>query len=169
MTVASQGGHGAAYQVYVPASPEAASVERSGEKEDSPEEATMREGRILLVDDEQSIRDIFSEVLTNIGYEVTATIDGTEAVGLYKEAKASERPYDAVILDLTIPGGGGGKETIQKLMEIDPEVKAIVSSGSSDDPVMADFREYGFRGVITKPCGPEEVIAILNRVITEDI
>ena len=70
---------------------------------------------------------------------------------MFKEAKEAEKPYDAVILDLTIPGGMGGKEAIKKLLEIDPEVKAIVSSGYSDDPVLANFQEYGFKGMMPKP------------------
>ncbi len=78
----------------------------------------------------------------------------------------SEDPFDVVIIDLTIPGGMGGKGTIDKLMEIDPDVKSIVSSGYSDDPVLADFGEYGFSGVIVKPYAVMELSKVLHRVIT---
>jgi len=95
-------------------------------------------------------------------------MDGAVAIRQYEEAMKSGHAYDAVILDLTIPGGWGGKETIQKLIEMDPGVKAIVSSGYSNDPIMSDFRDYGFRGVIAKPYEIGELSNVLHKVLTGD-
>ena len=90
---------------------------------------------------------------------------GAEAIRMYKKAQESEMPYDAVILDLTVPGGMGGKEAINKLLEIDPEVKAIVSSGYSDDPVLANFQEYGFKGMMPKPFESLSLSKVLHEVL----
>ncbi len=125
------------------------------------------EGNILIMDDEKYIRDLTAEMLSSLGYGITTSIDGVEAIEMYKNSMESEKPYDAVIMDLTIPGGMGGKETIQRLKEIDPEVKAIVSSGYSSDPVMSYFEDYGFRGVISKPYMIEELSEVLHRVMTD--
>ncbi len=108
-------------------------------------------GRVLLMDDEEMVRAAVGAMLTATGYEVEYAKDGEEAVDLYRKALGSESPFSMVIMDLTIPGGMGGQEAINKLREIDPHVNAIVSSGYSDDPVMANFRDYGFSAVIAKP------------------
>jgi DNA-binding NarL/FixJ family response regulator len=80
----------------------------------------------------------------------------------------SGQPFDVVIMDLTIPGGVGGKEAIKELLAMDPEVRAIVSSGYSNDPIMADFKRYGFKGVVAKPYEIRELVEVLNRVISGD-
>jgi len=126
---------------------------------------TTGEERILVMDDEELVRELVSDMLNSIEYKVTTAIDGAEAIELYKEATELGNPFDAVIIDLTIPGGMGGKETIQRLVDTDPEVKAIVSSGYSNDPVLASFREYGFRGAIAKPYRVIELSEVLHRVI----
>ena len=94
--------------------------------------------------------------------------DGGEAIELYREAKENSKPFDVVIMDLTIPGSMGGREAIKRLIEIDPNVKAIVSSGYSNDPVMAEYTKYGFRDVITKPYKIEELSKTLAKVINEN-
>lgn len=174
ITAESQMGVGTTLHVYLPASPE-----KTAEKKDAKKEAKLEakpvimeqpvtgKGKVLIMDDEELIRDLLSEMLTNIGYEVALAISGTETIGIYKEAKQSGKPFDAVIIDLTIPGGMGGKETIQRLREIDPDVKAIVSSGYSNDPIMAEFERYGFKGVIAKPYKIHELSDVLHKVITE--
>ena len=108
---------------------------------------------------------MLSNMLSAAGYEVEPTSDGAEAIDRYAKAKESGQPFDAVILDLTVPGGMGGKETIQKLLEIDPDVKAIVSSGYSNDPIMSKFREYGFSAIATKPYSVGELERILRRML----
>ncbi len=161
IAVESQVGVGTIFHIYLPASLE--SVLIGEEKQER--KPIMGEGRILVMDDEKYIRDMAATILNSIGYRVITSIEGTEAIKMYKEAMESEEPFDAVILDLTVPGGMGGKETIQKLIEIDPEAKAIVSSGYSNDPVMADFKEYGFKGVIAKPYEIGELSKMLHEVI----
>ena len=161
IAVDSQLGVGTAFHIYLPAFPE----EIVKEKDEARVEAIIGEGGVLVMDDEQHIRDLVSDMLQRIGYEVTTATDGAEAIELYKEAMESGNPFDAVIMDLTIPGGVGGREAIQRLVEIDPEVKAVVSSGYSNDPVLASPAEYGFRGVIAKPYETREVHEILHRVI----
>ena len=123
-------------------------------------------GRILIMDDEEAVRDVTGEILRRLGYEVEFAKDGDEAVDIYRKHRQSGRPFDAVIMDLTVPGGQGGKDAIRAMQSIDPAVKAIVSSGYSNDPVMADFRLHGFSGVVTKPCGIHEMSRVLHAVLT---
>ena len=169
ISVESQVGVGTTFRIHLPASSEEAPARREQAKDEVREEATRGKGRILVMDDQESIRDFVSEFLSRIGYEVTTAVSGAEAIELYREAMESGQPYDAVILDLTVPGGMGGKEAIQKLMEIDPEIKAVVSSGYSDDPIMSDFSAYGFRDAIAKPYKAQELSDALHRVIAKNV
>lgn len=125
-------------------------------------------GRILLMDDEAAIREVVNISLNKLGYTVTTSKDGTETLKKYNDSMSSGHPFDAVILDLTIRGGMGGQETIKRIKEINPEVRAIVASGYSDDPVMTNYRDYGFKGVISKPFRLAELSAILAEVIKGD-
>lgn len=122
-------------------------------------------GRILIMDDEDIIRDAARKILEAAGYEVETVEDGAEAIACYRKARDEGRPFQAVILDLTVPGGTGGRETVKKLLELDPGVKAIVSSGYSSDPIMANYRDYGFRGVIAKPYRVREMSEIVKQVV----
>lgn len=122
-------------------------------------------GRILVMDDEADVRLVASDMLELMGYEVDTSPDGGHALQLYTSAKRIGRPYSVVIFDLTIPAGMGGKEAIAKLREIDPGARAIVSSGYSYDPVMANHLEFGFDGVVPKPYKPDELARVLNAVI----
>ncbi len=106
-------------------------------------------------------------MLSRLGYEPETAKDGAEAIELYKRAIDSDKPFDTVILDLTIKGGAGGKEVIKQLMEIDPDVKAIVSSGYSNDPAMTNFRAYGFIGALPKPYPMKNLKDMLNKIIME--
>ena len=122
-------------------------------------------GVILVMDDEEMIRDITDQMLSYLGYEVATCADGLEAIELYRAARQSPRPYAAVIMDLTIPGGLGGKETAQHILALDPDARLIVSSGYSSDLIIANFRQYGFCAAITKPYNIDEFKKVLSTVL----
>ena len=122
-------------------------------------------GNILLVDDEEIIRDVSREVLRFLGYDVAFAKEGAEAIEIYKQEKEAGRPFDLVIIDLSIPDGMGGREAIEKLREYDPGVKAVVSTGYASDPVVQDFARYGFSGRLTKPYRINEMKALLEDMI----
>jgi PAS domain S-box-containing protein len=122
-------------------------------------------GRILVMDDQEAILKMVTRMLKSSGYDVTCSRDGEEAIELFQKARNENTPFDLVILDLTIPGGMGGAETITALRAIEPKVMAIVSSGYSNDPIMANYREHGFCGVIPKPYGREELCECLNSIL----
>ena len=117
------------------------------------------------MDDEEIIREIALEILSHLGYEVEVCGDGKSALALYREALNWGKRYDAVIMDLTIQGGMGGKETMKELLSIDPTVKGIVSSGYNNDPILAHFREYGFSGMVSKPYTVREVQETLQKLV----
>jgi len=105
-------------------------------------------------------------MLNQLGYETEFAKDGYEAIDLYKKALLEKKPFDAVILDLTVPGSMGGEEAIKRLSEIDPDVKGIVSSGYSTDPIMADYKKYGFCGAIAKPYRMVDLAKVLKDIIS---
>lgn len=144
-----------------------ASTKEMPKEEDAKAALIPGKGRILVMDDEGMIRDLASALLAELGYEVALAKDGAEAIELYKQAKQTGHPFDAVVLDLTVPGGMGGKEAVQQLIEMDPNARAIVASGYSDDPVISQFRQYGFRGVITKPYSVEDISSLLSNILRE--
>jgi two-component system, cell cycle sensor histidine kinase and response regulator CckA len=119
------------------------------------------------MDDEDLIRNLGYEILSLLGYEVVLVSDGQEAVESYEEAQKSSVPFDAVIMDLTVPGGMGGYEAIKILLEMDPNVRAIVSSGYSTDPIMVDYKAYGFKGIVPKPYTVQDLSQILHQVMSE--
>ena len=164
VTVTSQRGVGTTMHLYLPAA-DPKSLEKRPREITGGKKRIFGEGKILVMDDEQMIRELAGEILWHLGYEVEFAQDGDEAVALYKTSLKTARPFDAVILDLTVRGGMGGKEAIQKLIDIDPDIKGIVSSGYSDDPGMTDFRKYGFSGVVAKPYTLEELGEKLSRVL----
>ncbi|MEW5947972.1 MAG: ATP-binding protein [Thermodesulfobacteriota bacterium] len=157
--VESELGVGTRFSIYLPAS-----AERMVAGGKPKEEIIGGEGTVLLMDDEEVVRDVAGEMLKHMGYTVEFAEDGVGAIDLYIKARSSGRPFDFVIMDLTIPGGMGGKEAIKRLREINPSVKAVVSSGYSNDPIMADFRSYGFSGIVAKPYKIEELGRVLDTV-----
>ncbi len=122
-------------------------------------------GKIMVMDDEEMIRDLSKSILQRSGYEVVQAKDGAEVLEIYKKSIEDSTPINLVIMDLTIPGGMGGRETIKKLLEIDPQVTAIVSSGYSNDPVMANYRQYGFKGCLIKPYLKDNLLEVVARLI----
>jgi PAS domain S-box-containing protein len=162
ITVESTPGAGATFSLYLPASP----VETVPAAPDTDRAPLHGTGRILVMDDEEIVRDVLHRSLTRLGYVVVSAREGEEAITLYEQALKSDQPFDAVIMDLTIPGGMGGKDAVIRLREIDPAVKAIVASGYSDDPVMAHFRDYGFSGVVSKPYLLKDLSQTVHAVIS---
>ncbi len=145
ISVNSKRGHGSTFRMFLPAS------ERQPPPPAVNQAVLPGNGRILVMDDEEMILRVASQMLSFLGYEVETASDGAGAIERFAAAQASSRPFDAVILDITVPGGMGGKETVQRLRASDPDVRAIVSSGYSNDPIMADFRTHGFKGIAVKP------------------
>lgn len=160
IAVESEVGVGTTFYVYLPASLKQVKkkIPNDGETEDL-------NGNILLMDDEKSILKVAGMMLRSLGNVIEVTRDGEEAIKIYKRAMNSDKAFDVVIMDLTIPGGIGGKEAIQKLIEIDPDVKAIVSSGYSNDPVISNYKRYGFSGYIPKPYSLGELRHVLTEVM----
>jgi PAS domain S-box-containing protein len=163
--VESKLGKGTTFYIYLPATQGEEKELRVEKKEDPP---VFEKKKILLLDDEEFVRKAIGRMLEEKGSVVVFAEEGKEAVKKFKEAENNLDPFDAVILDLTIPGGMGGKETLKEIRKIDPNIKIIVSSGYSNDPIMANYAEYGFNGVIAKPFNIEELIRVLNEVIGTD-
>lgn len=153
-------GRGTAFMVYLPAD--------SGTNDESFDDHIVPEPsgkRILLMDDQKMVRETAGAILTELGFQVDCVSEGSRAVEMYVKARESSNPFDVVILDLTIPDGMGGMETIQELLKIDPDVKAIVSSGYSNASIMSDYSSYGFSGVMTKPYSIDQVSDLLSSIL----
>lgn len=163
ITVESELSRGSQFRIYLPATH---STPHSKPAPTFP--SAPAHGRILIMDDEPRVRDTLGRMLRHFGYEVGFAQDGAEAIAQYQAAKARGEPFDVVIMDLVVPGGMGGKETIGKLHQIDPSARAIVSSGYSNDTIMADFRSFGFCQAIAKPYRHEDLRSVLHQVISGD-
>jgi PAS domain S-box-containing protein len=161
--VESKVGFGTTFHVYIPASE--ISLQPKCQKNETPIKGS---GRILVMDDEEVIREVATEILGHLGYRVEVCYNGSDAVKEYVKAMDTGDPFDAVIMDLTIPGGMGGKESMKKIQEIDSEVICIVSSGYSNDPILADYREYGFSGVAVKPYNMDELGTVLHGLLSKE-
>ncbi len=158
--VESEIGVGTIFSIYFPVS--SGNLEKSNPKKDV---VICGRGRILIMDDEEIVRNVGSRILTRLGYDVDFAVNGCDAIDKYKTALKTKYPFDAVIMDLTIPGGMGGKDAIRELFKIDPNIKAIVASGYSNDPVLANFKEYFFCDRIVKPYNAKELSKVLWKVL----
>ena len=165
MVVVSEEGVGTTVQIYLPAHEVKDESPLSAERPSSmdPQPASVK--RVLVMDDEKMLRLLLKQMLTRLGYEATVVESDVEAVRAYGTGKESGTPFDAVILDLTIKDGMGGRETVRKLLEMDPNVKAIVSSGYSNDPVMENYEDYGFCGALPKPYQLKDLAEGLMKIL----
>lgn len=162
IAVESRLGAGTTFTLYLPAAP--------GKQEKEPSvggKLMTGVGNILFMDDDDAIRSVAKDMLEFLGYNVTTVSRGEEAIEAYKKTFETGAPYDLVITDLTVSGGMGGRELIGELLAIDPHARVIVSSGYSDDPIMASFREYRFSGVVVKPYTNAELAKVVSAVIRE--
>ena len=161
LAVESQLGKGTTFHLYLPA------IERQIFTVEKIEEEKLPAGlgRILFMDDQPNIRKMVKQMLRHLGYEIEVAEDGARAVELYTEAQKAGEPFEAVVLDLTVPGGMGGEEAMRRFQTIDPEVKAIVSSGYANDPIISSYHQYGFSGVVSKPFDINELSKILHKVV----
>ena len=161
ITIDSQVGRGSTFKVFLPASDD-----QMEDLKEIDEQLIQGSGSVLIMDDEKVIRDTVGSMLKRLGYDVSYSTDGEEAIDRYSSALNSDEKYDAVILDLTVPGGMGGKQAISKLIELDPDIKAIVSSGYSNNPVMSDYKNYGFSGILSKPYTLSQLSKVLDQIVS---
>lgn len=164
ISVQSEPGTGTTFSLYLP-SAKSQHCESYGRGR---EEVACPAGkcRIMVMDDEEMVRDIAQAMLTKLQYEVLLAADGDEAIALFSKYRDEGNPVDVIIMDLTIPGGKGGKETVKKILAIDPKAKVIVSSGYSSDPVMANYKEYGFTAAISKPYQMQDIVRGINSTLS---
>lgn len=160
IAVSSSLGKGTCFTLHLPAS-----ATNSSRNDETPEMLIQGSGRILIMDDEGEILEVLEKMLQHLGFTVDLASDGEQALALYIRAVQQGRPYITTILDLTIPGGMGGKETLRRIREHDPEAKVIVSSGYSNDPVMGHATQFGFSGYIAKPYNVVDLSKVLSRII----
>ncbi len=167
--VESTKGAGTRFHLWLPARTDSTEPAASAAPCEPPRPAAPKavRGRVLFMDDEESIRKLAAATLTRLGCEFHVASDGAEAIEAYQAARAKGAPFDLVVLDLTVPGGMGGRETIRHLLELDPHVNAIVSSGYSSDPVLSDYKLHGFAAFVPKPYSVDELEACLRRALRD--
>ena len=157
---ASEQNRGSTFVIFLPAS------ETEGNMETQPmASAAGKKGRILIMDDEEMVRNVAGGMVEAIGHEVESAAGGEEAIEMFRRARESGRPFDVIILDLTVKGGMGGEAAIRKIREMDPDVIAVVSSGYADNPVVSEFRAYGFAAALNKPYRADALRDCLNTLI----
>ncbi|MBU1058475.1 MAG: ABC transporter substrate-binding protein [Proteobacteria bacterium] len=162
IVVKSSSGAGTTFIIYLPASDKPFSPSSRIQSNDI---NINRQAKILLMDDDEMVQNVAKAMLTKLGNTVVLAADGVEAVKCYQEAMNSDNPIQLVIMDLTIPGGMGGKEAVQNIHKLNPEAKVIVSSGYSNDPVMANFKKHGFCATIAKPFQLQDLSRVLSQVL----
>ncbi|MBD3370489.1 PAS domain S-box protein [Candidatus Fermentibacteria bacterium] len=163
MEVESTPGSGSAFSVYLPAVSRQRTLRARGRLAE-----TAGSARILVMDDQKMVLEVAKEMLSFLGHSVICALDGAEALRLYGEALDSGNRFDLVVMDLTVPGGMGGVETVRQLKEMDPKARAVVSSGYSNNPVMANYADYGFDGVVPKPYHVDQMKVVLDNVLAKE-
>jgi len=124
-------------------------------------------GRILIVDDDESVRSTAGAILEAFGYQVSLAEDGMDALKQYAAALGQSHPFRGVIMDLTMPGGISGREATEQILNIDPHAVIIVSSGYSTDPIVADYRSFGFAGSVVKPYRADVLLAAIQECLAK--
>lgn len=157
----SEVGEGTEFRIYLPATEKAAGAEEEISGDD-----LSGSSRVLVMDDDRNIYETIPELLRGYGFDVESARDGAEAIRVYQQSQVLKKPIDVFVMDLTVPGGLGGVETIALLREFDPDITAIVSSGYSNDPVMANYRKHGFDAVLPKPYVIEDLVRLINRLVS---
>ncbi len=163
ISVESTIGKGTTFLIYLPATDTKPVIEPKKQLAE-----IQGQGKILVMDDQEMLLEMAKRVFGSMGYQAHVAKDGNQAIEMYKESLQSGHPFDLVVLDLTIPGGMGGAEAIQELLKINPKIKAIVSSGYSNDPVMSNYQDYGFCGVIPKPFTKADIREVLSKVFRKE-
>ncbi|VAW33308.1 Sensor protein of zinc sigma-54-dependent two-component system, partial [hydrothermal vent metagenome] len=164
--VDSKPGEGTAFTIYLPVSTKSTAVV---EEDVVPvlDISGIGRGRVLIMDDDELVRDIAVNMLSAAGFETLNAVDGAAVLEIYRQAAASAKPIDVVIMDLTIPGGMGGEQTAAELLAFDPRAAIIVSSGYSNDQVMANYRDYGFKAAVVKPYNMQELVSTVGRLMMD--
>ena len=163
--VQSEKEKGATFFIYLPASKE--KLDDTASKIENAQDIPIKgHQKILIMDDEKMIREVVGDMLIHMGYQVDFAEDGVEACRKYRESMEKQEKFDAAIMDLTIPGGMGGKQAVKEILKMDPNAKVVVSSGYSNDPVMADYKSYGFSGVVVKPFKMKELNSLMQELFT---
>lgn len=163
--VNSQPGQGTTFTLYLPAA-ESAAIPAATVLQ-TPATKPRTNSRILIMDDEKMICELGATFLTSKGYTVATAFDGKQAIALYADALQRGEAYDCLLMDLTIPGGMSGKDALTEILKLDPQARAIVSSGYAADPVMANYEEHGFKGCISKPFFIAALLQEIRRVLGE--
>lgn len=161
ISVDSQPNQGTTFTIYLPAASDEIRPNGAQPLNIQPINTT----RVLVMDDDETVLEITNAMLSALGHETLLATDGAEAVRLYQEAAGTTEPVDIIIMDLTVPGGMGGEEAVQKILALDPEAKVIVSSGYSNDSIMASYQEYGFCCALRKPYKLEELTQVINEAL----
>jgi two-component system cell cycle sensor histidine kinase/response regulator CckA len=160
ITVESELGVGTEFKIYLPVTDQKTSLNKNPEVD----LIVSGKGHVAVMDDDEGMQKLAQKLISSLGYSVTVTSNGNDLLKVYAEAMKNGKPFDVVILDLTIKGGMGGQKTIELLRQIDPNVKAIVSSGYSREPIVVNYKEYGFSGALPKPYSFRDLSKLLQEI-----